>query len=219
MHKLGTTKPFSLKMEGIAKQFTVTAIVIAELADDVNAGSAFLQWIGRDTGKNPNLTFHGKGVSLQIGRDRTELINSVQEDGSGLGPDPQREQTQEPSRTSSRESSIGQRQLHIPICAKENLRLQPNTLNFIGTPPIKGTVLCEPVATDQECRALPAIYRATQKVALINLSEKVKLIPKGTQIAKVTLLRKPMAEEPELTPMSSDAEITELFEKLSYFCI
>ena len=78
MSKMGITKPFSLEMEGIKKRFTVTATVIAELADDLNAGSTFLQWIGKHTGSNPNLTFHGKGVSFQICKDKTELINTVQ---------------------------------------------------------------------------------------------------------------------------------------------
>ena len=158
MSKMGITKPFSLEMEGIKKKFTVTATVIAELADNLNAGSAFLQWIGKYTGSNPNLTFHGKGMSLQIGRDKTELINTVRPPDSELGPDPQRGQTKESNRIHKREDHIGHRQVQIPLCAQEHLRLKPNTLNFIKTPEIKGTVLCEPIETDWECRALPAVY-------------------------------------------------------------
>ena len=105
-------------------------------------------------------------------------------------------------------------QVQIPICAQEHLRLKPNTLSFVRIPQMKGTVLCEPVETDQECRTIPAVYQATQQIAMLNLGDTTKIIHKGTQIAKVTLLRKAMAEEPELSPMSSDADIAELFEKL-----
>ena len=97
MHKMGITHPFSLEIEGISKCFTVTATMIEELADDVNASSAFLQWVGKYTGDNPHLTFHEKGVSSHIGEDTAELINTVKP-GSELGPDPQRGQIKEPNR-------------------------------------------------------------------------------------------------------------------------
>ena len=94
--------------------------MIEELANDLNAGSAFLQWVGKYTGDNPHLTFHEKGVSLQIGEDKPELINIVQP-GSELGPDPQRGQTKEPNRGHQWEESIGHRQVQIPLCAQKHL--------------------------------------------------------------------------------------------------
>ena len=73
--------------------------------------------------------------------------------------------------------------------------------------------LCKPVETDQECRALPTVYKATQSIAMLNLSEKTKVIPQGTQIAKVTLLRRQLqTEEPELPTLLENEGISELFE-------
>ena len=163
-------------MEGIKRRFTVTANVIRELSDDVNAGLAFLQWVGKATRSIPNLAIHGDGVSLQIGGDKAELVNTVyKSDGNPsleLGPDmedPRQEmgpdvqgRTQEyQGRDPKREESRGTRPVELSIFAQSSLRLKPNTLNFIKVPEMKGTAMVEPVAQDHECKMLPAVYRAT----------------------------------------------------------
>ena len=108
MHKMGTTHSFSLEIEGIRKCFIITVTVIEELSDDMNAGSTFLQWVGKYTGNKPHLTFHEKGVSLHIGEDKAELINTVKP-GSELGLDPQRGRTKEPNMGHQFEESISHR--------------------------------------------------------------------------------------------------------------
>ena len=112
-----------------------------------------------------------------------------------MGPDHLRGQTTEAIRGHRQEESVGSRQVQLPHFVQKNLWLKPNTLNFVAIPEVKGIALFEPVYSDAECGALPAVYKATQKVAMLNLSKKTKLIPKGTKISKVILKRQLQAEE------------------------
>ena len=62
---------------------------------------------------------------------------------------------------------------------------------------------------------VPAVYKATSRVTMLNLSEKTKMIPKGTMIGKVTILQKQVREPPEEeATFKAEEDTAELFKKL-----
>ena len=76
MTKLGLSTLFTLCLNGIKTDFEVKAIMIKELADDINLGTEFLQkaaayWI------NTPLTFHLKGTTLHMGKEAINLVSKV----------------------------------------------------------------------------------------------------------------------------------------------
>ena len=67
MHRVGVSKTFDLRIQGIKRTFPVKAVVLRELMDKVNIGSGFLQQIEAATGLKPQLEFHHEGTTLKFG--------------------------------------------------------------------------------------------------------------------------------------------------------
>ena len=91
MTKLGRSKEFRLKVQGIKQPFTVQkASVIRNLVDEVNLGTGFLQTVEKSTGQVPRIQFHRHGTTFVCGHDSIELLehmNSQRSMGKRVGPE------------------------------------------------------------------------------------------------------------------------------------
>ena len=69
----------------------------------------------------------------------------------------------------------------------EDVTLGPNSMTFVKIQKVRrnGEILVEPVA-DAMCQAVPAVYRDTDKIAILNLGEEPKMMKKGLQVANYT---------------------------------
>ena len=76
MTKLGLSNPFSIRLDGIKTEFKIEAIMIKELADDINLGNGFLQKAAA-YGIDTRLIFHPKGTTLSMGRETIELVSKM----------------------------------------------------------------------------------------------------------------------------------------------
>ena len=78
----------------------------------------------------------------------------------------------------------------VPVYTKKNQVLKGNWLSFVKTMKISATALVDSVAIQGEtaCRAVPAVYRQIEKIAVLNLAG-ATVIKKGTKIAELHPLR------------------------------
>ena len=73
-----------------------------------------------------------------------------------------------------------------PLLNKENTCLQPNSLNFVSSTHIPATALIEAVElSNPSCKLLPAVYRNTGKVGILNLTDKPICLKAGTHIGDI----------------------------------
>ncbi len=82
MTKLGQTKPFTIRLDGINKAFKTKATVIRELSDDINLGGGFLQQAAAK-GVTTRLEFLPSGTLLHMNKETVDLVSKVlpEEDG------------------------------------------------------------------------------------------------------------------------------------------
>ena len=97
-----------------------------------------------------------------------------------------------------------------PVKARRTCKLPSNSLCFIETEDLDvGKTLVEPAKTKYTlCRALPAVYQKTTKVAMLNLGPKIT-VKAGTTIAEATpmvLKVQPQTKETINTIQNDDAK-------------
>ena len=83
MTKLGTTKPFTIRLEGIQKVFQTKATVIRGLSDDINLGGGFLQQAAAK-GVKTQLEFLPTGTLLHMNKETVDLVSKVIPEDEGL---------------------------------------------------------------------------------------------------------------------------------------
>ena len=189
MTMLGQTKKFTIRLDGISRAFQVSATVIRGFSDDVNLGGGFLQQAAT-LGKT-QLEFHQQGTTLQVGTDTVELVNKVRvtKDGTPikqakdppskkLEPDhdpkkdgPPIQQEKDPTPPDLEPDASTTVTPKWAVRAQRTCKLPANSLCFIETEDLNvGKTLVEPAQVKSTlCRALPAVYQKTTKVAMLNL--------------------------------------------------
>ena len=102
MTNMGISEPFSLKLDGISKTFTVKALVCKELSDEVNIGTGFFQKISvpfsETSGKVPCLRFYRDGTTLSVNDESIPLIKSIHMAQGKPGMTPEEGSSMEPER-------------------------------------------------------------------------------------------------------------------------
>ena len=76
MTRLGRTRPFTIRIDGIKKAFQTKATVIRDLADEVNLGGGFLQQAAA-RGIKTRLEFLPNGTLLHMNRETVDLVNKM----------------------------------------------------------------------------------------------------------------------------------------------
>ena len=221
MKKLGITEQFEIWIKDIPATFSVTAVVIEELSDEVNLGTGFLQKVESVTGLKAVMEFHTEGTILRHGESAVELISKLKFD-----EDSPREKGLQRGRSKEKDSMLGKqrrpteqdvgRRSGKPICTMEDVVLEPNAISFIKVLRIPASALIEAVeiGSNPTCRAIPAVYQGTSKIAILNLDDRKQTLKKGTQVAEIRLLKTVPREGDKIGKISNDKEVRELWEQL-----
>ena len=230
IEKVGITKPFGIKIPGIAKTFKSQAVVCKDLSDQCNLGTAFLQNIAKATGLKPRLEFSADGTHLALGEDQVELVRRIKPTTSkqeeGLGPEATKEvdrgrqaRRQTVTEEKRRSASVGARKRNVlPVFVEKDTIVKGNSLNFVQVNRIPASALLEPVKTPGlgGVRAVPGVYRDQRKIAVLNLEEE-QVLKAGTQIGEIVPTKHVPQEVPEEKVKSakeSDDRAEELIKEL-----
>ena len=100
MTNLGISEQFSLRLDGISKNFSVKALVCRELRDEINLRQVFFQKISRpvlDTrGDEPRLHFYKDGTRLTLNKETIPLIQTIATVEGDPGMEPEGNSGMEP---------------------------------------------------------------------------------------------------------------------------
>ena len=234
----GLSQPFDMRIPGIKKIFRIKAMVIKDLSDDVNLGSGFLQK------HNITLKFNPEGTTMMVEDAKLELVNSVKPEAPGNTVEPdslKKESNEQPEEQGERKSrknwdpgtkpeptrrlrpkSIGSRRKGHPIHSMEDMILRPMSLNFVKTKRLPATALIEAIDIKDEeglagAQAVPAVYKGSDKIAVLNLHPWDIKIPKGTQIGEVHPLKMTKPEtkvKEDISEIQDEENLENLYKEL-----
>ena len=208
---LGRSTPVCVRFEGLKQQYEVTPLVIRDLSDDINVGTAFLQK------HNFVLDFTPCGTRLVNGKqEEADLINSITVNAER--PSRPLNRT-EGKRDGKREQSVGGGgdTPGKPVVCQEDIILKPRRMTFVKIPKMRepGNILVTPVSeqTITNIQALSAVYYDPGKIAILNLSDEARKLKKGAVIASFEHTRISPMDVKEIVE-DEDASFLELKQKL-----
>ena len=217
--KLGRSNQIRIRIDGMKRRLLITPTVIPGLSDGLNLGSGFFQKLGMDS---PTvIEFRGNTTTLQIGKERTELVQSMAEETRGRG-----EARGRSDAGKKRETSVPERvqKLH----ASRNQRVKAQTLTFVevetSTMAPGGTVYVAP-REGKTMETVGAIYkwkRSKNRIAVLNTTDRDVIVQGGTAVGTGELIdpcRKPTErvsrmKESEEEPEDLEAHIETILEGL-----
>mgnify|MGYP003312821645 CR=1 FL=1 len=209
LNVLGTSRPILVKFDGINTKFKICPLVLADLADDINVGTDFLQ-THRFT-----LSFDPMGTKLKNATGSSQLISCLSTADNREGRLGTRS---EGLRDTKRERSIGKvkNAPGSPVTCIEDAILKPGRLTFVKIPKMKvpGNILVTPVDEESiKCvQAVSAVYYDPGKIALLNISDAAQKLKKGAIIASFSRTR--IASDIMEVAEDDDTAFTELRQKL-----
>ena len=139
------------------------------------------------------IEFYQDGTKLTVGEESITLIQSiVEEDPEQVTPaEHGGHRSKESIRTDGQSRQcpnlIGGQGISWLIHATKDVLLKQDSVNFVKVSKIKGNALVEPCNIEEHIRALPAVYRDSDRITIINLSIPT-IVKKGQQIATVRML-------------------------------
>ena len=116
---LGISNPIEVKFEGISTKFLVSPRVIEDLHADLNLSNLFLKKVGA------KMDFNMKRTVLQIGNEKTELIQQMQSKTSE-----KRESRSEDKKPKKRKREKYSWLVHLET-AQADVKCKPNSLTFV----------------------------------------------------------------------------------------
>ena len=170
---LGVSNPVEVKFDGLKTVFILSPRVIADLHADLNVSNLFLKKVGA------NMAFSMEKTTLTINDESTELIQQI-------APELVKEEELRVSRPKdkgrsdqTREKSAGV--VHC-LTAKTEVTCKPNSLTFVPVNRQKGMIRVQPLDDQSTCQPIGALYSGTEKIALLNLGDEPRRIPKKDPI-------------------------------------
>ena len=209
LNVLGTSQPILVKFDGINTKFKICPLVLADLADDINVGTDFLQK------HRFTLSFDPMGTKLKNATGSSQLISCLSTADNREGRLGTRS---EGLRDTKRERSIGKvkNAPGSPVTCIEDAILKPGRLTFVRIPKMKspGNILVTPVDEESiKCvQAVSAVYYDPGKIALLNISDVAQKLKKGAIIASFSRTR--IASDIMEVAEDDDTAFTELRQKL-----
>ena len=136
------------------------------------------------------MDFNMERTILQIGDEKTELIQQMQ---------PRKKEKRE-SRSEDKEPKKRKREkssglIHL-VTAQADVKCKPNSLTFVPIRRQRGMIRVQTLDEDDTCQPIGALYKNTDKIALLNLGETSRRIYKGNCICQMQYVRRQTEAEP-----------------------
>ena len=171
---LGISNPVEVKFDGLKTKFILSGMrVIEDLHADLNVSNLFLKKV------SANMAFSMEKTTLTINNESTELIQqieseTVKEEGLRVSRPKDKGRSEQ-----TRERSAGV--VHC-LTAKTDVTCKPNSLTFIPVNRQRGMIRVQPLDDESTCQPIGALYSNTDKIALLNLGDEPRQIPKRNPI-------------------------------------
>ena len=169
----GMSNPVRVKFDGLNTVFILSPRVIEDLHADLNVSNLFLKKV------RANMAFSMEKTTLTINDESTELIQQiapeiVKEEGLRVSRPKDKGRSEQ-----TREKSAGV--VHC-LTAKTDVTCKPNSLTFIPVNRQRGMIRVQPLDDESTCQPIGALYSNTDKIALLNLGDEPRRIPKRNPI-------------------------------------
>ena len=175
---LGISNPIEVKFEGISTKFLVSPRVIEDLHADLNLSNLFLKKVGA------KMDFSMERTILQIGDEKTELIQQMQPRKKE-----KRESRSEDKKPKKRKREKSSGLIHL-VTAQADVKCKPNSLTFVPIRRQRGMIRVQTLDEDDTCQPIGALYRNTDKIAILNLGETSRKIYKGNCICQMQYVKR-----------------------------
>ena len=130
------------------------------------------------------MDFNMKRTVLQISDEKTELIQQMQPKTSE-----KRESRSEDKKLKKRKREKSSGLVHL-VTAQADVKCKPNSLTFVRIRPQRGMIQVYPLDEDDTCQPIGALYRNTDKIAILNLGETSRRIYKGNCICQMQYVKR-----------------------------